>query len=272
MRSVEQPSLGQLAHHVRHRILDVSFEADLGHLGSNLSVVECLVAIYYQQQQDAIAGLESKFVLSKGHAALANYLVAEAFGAQYPDLVREYLSNSSQFGTHPHPDAGGVEFASGSLGQGIQFAVGLGVANKLRNTGSRVYCLVSDAELNEGSSWEALMTGAKNAAGLTVLVDYNNQQAMGTGSDIVDLSRLADAVRALGWHADEVPGHDLPALTRSLSRATSNGAPTMILCSTVSGKGISFMERDVAWHYRRLDQWTREQALGQLRRGAPREN
>lgn len=247
---------------LRRAILSQSKRANVGHIGSCLCVVEILAAIYGVLKASSPREPDrDRFVLSKGHAALALYAALAAKGwITYADLD-EFCRDGSRIAVHPDHTVPGVDFATGSLGQGISMAVGAALAAKLQKSQRRVYCLISDAECNEGSVWEAAMFAAHHRLdNLRVVVDWNRQQALGLTRDVIDMPNLPERWSAFGWTTCEVDGHSVPQLCEALS-GEQRGQPHIILAHTVFGRGVSYMEagqpltqthlpvQPINWHY-----------------------
>lgn len=251
------PSLKHRAAILRSRIIEVSGRASIPHLGSCLSCVDILVALYWAilhvDPAEPTAPDRDRFILSKGHAAPALFQVLAMRGFFPETWLEDYGTDGSRFGEHP-PAHGipGVEAATGSLGHGLPIGIGLALAARLRGLRNYVFVLLSDGECNEGSVWEgALMARAQRLDRLTVFIDYNKWQATGRSEEVLALSPLVDKWRAFGWETREVDGHDLEALIDSLNELPSgSGRPRVVVAHTVKGKGVSFMEDDNNWHYR----------------------
>ena len=247
---------------IRRIILAQSKRANVGHIGCCLSIVEILAAIYGHVLKAASSRDpdRDRFVLSKGHAALALYATLAAKGwISYADLD-QFCADGSLIAVHPEHTVPGIDFSTGSLGQGISMAVGAALGARQQHSSRHVYCLISDGECNEGSTWEAAMFAAQHRlSNLTVVLDWNRQQAFGLTRDVIDTSNMAERWRAFGWQVDEVDGHSVPDLVQALG--TSCHAPHLILARTVFGRGVSFMEQGVPltqkhlpvhpinWHY-----------------------
>lgn len=230
---------------VRRSILEQSRRAGVGHIGSALSITDILVALY-SRVLDFDADF---FVLSKGHAALAQYCVLEQLGRITREMLDTYCGEDSQLGVHPDHALDGVPFSTGSLGHGPSLGAGVALAMRVRGRQGRVFVLISDAELNEGSVWEALMfAGHHKLANLCLILDRNGQQALAPTDEVIKLSRLVDAVQSLGWGCSQVDGHHVEKLSEALAQRGS-GMPHFVIADTVAGKGVSFMERQVKWHY-----------------------
>lgn len=249
-------SLAQHAHNVRRNIILSTAAAGGGHPSSSLSSTELLVALYFQAMRVDPANPgrpdRDRFILSKGHAAPGLYAVLAEAG-YFPQAE---LTTLRKFGSrlqgHPTPLAPGVEVATGALGQGLSFSVGLALAGRLKGANYRVYTLMGDGELGEGQVWEAALTAAKYRLGsLCAMIDYNHATQTGPTDVTKPLDPLADKWRAFGWHALEVDGHDLDQICAALAEAEMVAdRPTMIVARTIKGKGVSFMEHSVGWHGR----------------------
>src|ERR1700683_3401138 len=245
---------------IRRSIIDQSKRAHVGHIGSALSIADILVAVYAQ----VLESPEDVFILSKGHAALAQYCVLEQMGLMNRDTLDTYCGDDSQLGVHPDHTLAGVSFSTGSLGHGPSLGAGVALAKRMARKPGRVVVLISDAELNEGSVWEALMfAGHHKLENLCLVLDNNGQQALAPTRDVIDLSGLNRAIESLGWDCRRVDGHDVEAGAAVLNAATT-GAPRFVIADTVAGKGVRFMERQVKWHYLPLDDEQYAQALREI--------
>ena len=247
--------LRTMAAAVRRTILDRSYAAGVGHIGSALSVVEMLVAVWGRLLRNPATDNpdRDRFVLCKGHAALALYAVMHACGRLGDDDLASYCRDGSPFGAHPEFGIPGVEVGTGSLGQGLSVACGIALALKKRASPARVVALLSDAECNEGQVWEAAQFAAHHRlANLIALVDANGMQALGPTADILDLDGHESKWNAFGWQAETVDGHDVAALAERLEAAPTGDRPRMLICRTRLGHGVSFMENRHEWHYRNL--------------------
>lgn len=235
---------------VRRLVLEEARRADVGHIGSALSVVDILVALFGSvlRADDPADPDRDRFVLGKGHAALALYATLQLKGLIGREALRQYCGDGSLLGVHPSHQLPGIDFSTGSLGHGLPIAAGAALATRMQSSSRRVVALLSDAECNEGSTWEAAMfAGHHRLDGLAAVVDVNGQQALGFTADILDQSALPARWRAFGWEVREVDGHDPAAITAALDRP--RGAPLAVLARTIAGRGVSFMEGQVAWHY-----------------------
>jgi transketolase len=193
-----------------------------------------------------------RFVLSKGHAALAWYCVLRELKIIDDETLETYGTDDSLLGTHPDPALVGVDFMTGSLGQGISFAVGSAMASSRSMNPWSTYVVLSDSELGEGVTWEAAMLAAHHhCSNLTVVLDLNGQQALGYTADVLNTSSAPAAFASMGWLVTHVDGHSVDALTEALSTPPDRlrERPHLIVATTVAGKGVDFMERRIEWHY-----------------------
>ncbi len=253
---------------IRRVVLDQSYRAGVGHIGSALSVVEILAGLY-----GGVLRIPSpddperdRFILSKGHAALALYAVLALKGFFPIERLDTYCADGSLLGVHPERGLPGIDFSTGSLGHGLPVGTGSALAARLQGSARRVFVLLSDAELNEGSTWEAVMFAAHHRlANLAAVVDVNGQQALGSTRDVLDLSPLAERFRIFGWDVVEVDGHDREEIRRALSGFEGGvGPPRVVLARTILGKGVSFMEGQVKWHYWPMSAEEHRQALAEI--------
>ena len=239
---------------IRQVVLEQSKRANVGHIGSSLSIADLVAAVFTHGRRSTMTDDpdRDRFILSKGHAALALYATFHLRGWLSREELSGFCGDGSLLGVHPEHDLQGVEFSTGSLGHGLSMGAGAALAARLQRSQRFVYVLLSDAECNEGSVWEAAMFAAQHKLNnLVALVDLNGQQALGRTRDILDLSPMVDRWRAFGWDARNVDGHDSSALDEALSdvRSGASEAPHVLVAHTVFGKGVSFMERQLKWHY-----------------------
>ena len=235
---------------IRRTILEQSKRAHVGHIGSALSIAEMVGAVFGVIGQCVPAAPErDRFVLSKGHAALALYAALAEVGTLSEKDLGTFCGNDSLLGVHPEHQLNGVDFSTGSLGQGLSMAVGSALAATMQGSSRRVFVIVSDAECNEGSIWEAAMFAAQHhLRNLMVMVDHNHQQAFGYTADVLSSDAMVDRWRAFGWEVIPANGHDEVALTRIL-RSEAADLPRVIVAETTFGKGVSYMEGQIKWHY-----------------------
>jgi len=238
------------------------------HLGGGLSMMEITSVLYFgvlrYDVRNPLWEQRDRFILSKGHGALAYYAALCLAGFIDEKDLATFKCNDTHLTGHPHMDLQrGIEFSSGSLGQGLSLGVGSALALRSRaNETSRVFVLVGDGEINEGSVWEAAMSAAHfNLSNLVVIVDKNGLQYDGITEDVMDLGDLAAKWESFGWMALNVDGHDIAALLGALE--TPHDKPLAIIARTVKGKGVSFMENNRAWHHCRLTQAQFDQAMAE---------
>jgi transketolase len=250
---------------IRRMVLQQSKRAHVGHIGSSLSIADLVGAVFsVMGRQDPEDPERNRFVLSKGHAALALYAALTEVGTLTEDDLSAFCGDDSVVGVHPEHLLAGVDFSTGSLGHGLPMAVGSALAGQMRGSARRVFVLVSDAECNEGSTWEGAMFASHHRLGnLTVLVDHNHQQAFGYTADVLASEDLAARWRAFGWDTVQTDGHDEVEIARLLNRPTGP-LPRAIVAETVFGKGVSFMERQIKWHYLPMSEEEFEQAMGDI--------
>lgn len=243
---------------LRARIVETSHKAGIPHLGSCLSCVDILTALYFSVLRiDAAKPTDAdrdRFILSKGHGAPALFQVLAMRGFYPESMLDTYGEDGGVFAEHP-PAPGylpGIEAATGSLGHGLPIALGMALAGRIKKQNYNVYAVLSDGECNEGSVWEAAMLAAsQKVSNLCIVIDFNKWQATGRSREVMALDPLVDKWKAFGWNACEVNGHDMTELVDTLQRFPSDQQkPTAIIAHTVKGKGVSFMEDDNNWHYR----------------------
>jgi transketolase len=262
--------LRALAKRIRMAVLTGSKRANVGHIGSALSVVEIIAALYGRVLRVSRPDdpTRDRFILSKGHAALALYAALQDRGWIDEETLASYCRDGTFAGTHPDHHLPGVDFSTGSLGQGLSFGAGAALAAKVQGSDRRVFVLVSDAECNEGSVWESVMFAAQHQlSNLAAIVDVNGQQALDHTHRVLDLSPLEARWAAFGWQTHVVDGHDLAQLSGALSCVGDpSPAPHVVVARTVFGRGVSFMERQLKWHYMPMNDDEYRQAIAQVDR------
>lgn len=267
--------LKQQAYMIRKQTLQVSNETMI-HVGGDLSMTDIMTALYLYKMNistdDPKWSGRDRFILSKGHGAACLYLVMAAAGYwTFDDVYNDYSKLGSRFGLHPcrkqNPQ---LELSSGSLGHGISIGAGMARALRISGSSSRVYTLLGDGEINEGNVWEGAMTAASMELGnLVAIVDRNRIGFNNPTEDRVKglcLEPLADKWRAFGWNVIVVDGHDMRKIVEALDSIPDSDSkvPTVIICETVKGKGVTFMENDPKWHSGLLSDEQLEQALKEL--------
>ncbi len=257
-------ALAATARAIRRAILTHSWRANRGHVGSALSVAELVAGVAHTLE---LRGAERDcFVLSKGHAALAWYAALQRVGLLGPEALDEFCADGSRLAAHPDHRIPGVRFSTGSLGLGVSFAVGSALAARLRGSPRRTVVLASDAELNCGVSWEALMFAAHHRLDrLQVVVDLDGSQAFGATHEVLDLRPLAGRLEAFGFRVDEIDGHDARQVRLAFEpRPEAAGPPRATLARTRLGHGVSFMEGRLEWHYLPLSDEQYRQAMSEI--------
>jgi transketolase len=259
-----------LATRLRAHAVRMTNRAKASHVGSCLSMADILAVLYGAAMRTDPARPDwadrDRLVVSKGHAAAIVYAVLAEQGFIELAELETYAQNGSRLAGHVTKTVPGVELSTGSLGHGLPVAAGMALAAKRAGADWRAFCIVSDGELDEGSNWEAIQF-AQHARldQLVAIVDYNKIQSFGTVAEVSDLHPLADKFRAFNWGVHEIDGHDHAALLAALSAPpVLPTRPTVVICHTVKGKGVSFMEDKLAWHYKNPDDEQVAAALAEL--------
>jgi len=258
MDEISITELETTAAQLRARIVANSSQSSTPHLGTCLSCVDILTALYFsvlrinpEQPRDP---LRDRCILSKGHGAPALFQVLAERGYYAHEKMKHYGEDGGIFAEHPPTPEylPGIEAATGSLGHGLPIGLGMALAGRVNRKPYNVFVVLGDGECNEGSVWEsAMMASSQGVSNLCTIIDFNKWQATGRSRDILSLDPLIDKWRAFGWNAVEVDGHDTVALLEALRKfPADNHKPTAIVAHTVKGKGVSFMEDDNNWHYR----------------------
>ncbi|HLA45285.1 MAG TPA: transketolase [Aggregatilineales bacterium] len=248
---------------IRKIILEQSRRVNVGHIGSALSIADIIAALY-----NGILNINhpndpqrDRFLLSKGHAVLAVYAALFLRGWISEGELNTFCGDNTLLGVHPEFELTGIDFSTGSLGQGLSIAAGAALAARIQGASRRVFALISDAECNEGSTWEAAMFAAQHRlTNLVAILDFNKQQAFGYIKDVIDTSNMADRWRAFGWDVHEIDGHNTDEITRTIESLAAD-APHMIIAHTTFGKGVSYMENRIKWHYMPMSDEEYQQAL-----------
>jgi transketolase len=261
----------ELARRVRIHVLRMTSRAGAAHIGSAFSLADILAVLYGGilriSPADSHWRSRDRFVLSKGHAASALYAVlAERGFFPIQRLDSFYEDGSDLCGHISHHGVPGVEASTGSLGHGLSIATGMAFAARLESSTHRVFTLLSDGECDEGSTWEpALFAGHHGLKNLAAIIDFNKIQSLAPVADVLALEPLVSKWTSFGWAVREVDGHDHGALAQVLAAIPfENGKPSCIIAHTVKGKGVSFMENSVLWHYRVARGQEFDQALTEL--------
>ncbi|HET9948280.1 MAG TPA: transketolase [Longimicrobiales bacterium] len=266
----------ELAKRIRLHCLSMTSRGRTSHIGSCLSIADILAVLYgggVLRHDPARPRLpdRDRFILSKGHAGAALYATLAERGFFGVERLEAHAQNGSALSGHvSHVGVPGVEISTGSLGHGLSVGTGMALAARRDGRRHRVFVLLSDGELDEGSTWEPVLFAAHHGLdNLVALVDYNGVQSLAPVRETLELEPLAAKLEAFGWAVRECPGHDHDALREALcSVPFRKGAPSCLVCRTTKGKGVSFMEDQVLWHYRSPQGEELEAALAEVR-GAP---
>lgn len=241
---------------IRKDILTLIYRAGGGHTGGDMSVTDILVTLYYKQLNCSPENWNDpnrdRFILSKGHCAEALYCVLADRGFFPKSDLDGYCAFGSKYIGHPSHKVDGVEMSSGSLGHGLPVSVGMALAGKMNAAPYRVYTVLGDGELAEGSVWEGVMAGSHyKLDNLTAFVDRNRLQISGPTEEVMSQDSQEERWAAFGWHVLSIPGNDIGAIDRAIEEAKqTKGKPTVVIANTVKGYGVSYMENAAAWHHK----------------------
>lgn len=247
--------LQAVAHQLRLDIIQMLYKAQSGHPGGSLSAVEIMTTLYFHEMninpEEPNGEGRDRFILSKGHASPVLYTTLAERGYFNKELLYTFRQLDSRLQGHPDmKKTPGVDFSSGSLGQGLSVACGMAMGSHMKDMHNRIYVLLGDGELNEGQVWEGAMFASKMKLNhIVAILDYNKVQLDGTTDDIMPMEPMVDKWIAFGWHVIEVDGHDIEALIGAFAEARlCEDKPTIIIAHTIKGKGISYMENKFQWH------------------------
>jgi len=245
----------ELAKEIRKISLKMVFQANASHIGGALSVADILAVLYtdiltFDPANPKYADRD-RLIFSKGHCCTALYAVLASKGFFPVEKLEEYGKDGSFLTSHISHHVPGIEISAGSLGHGFPIACGLAFAAKRKSQNHKTYCIVGDGEMDEGSNWEALLFGAHHQLyNLCLIIDYNKIQSLGNTNDVLNLEPLKTKIEAFNWKCIEVDGHNHEQLKEALINFKTNEPPTVIIAHTIKGKGVSFMENQLLWHYR----------------------
>lgn len=246
--------LRDISKKARQHIIEMVYSAKSGHPGGSLSIIDVLTVLYFKEMNvdpDNPSDQDrDMFVLSKGHASPALYSILSMKGYFPEELLSGFRKISSKLEGHVHYGVPGVEASTGSLGQGLGVGVGMAIASKLDKKKNRVYVVIGDGEIEEGSIWESFMAGYKYGLdNLIVILDRNMVQLDGFTEDIMPMIDIKSKVESFGWNVLEIDGHNYEEIISSLEKAkNAEGCPTLIIARTVKGKGVSYMENNPKYH------------------------
>lgn len=251
-------NLSALAYELREHVIDMIVEGGTGHIGGDMSVMEILAEIYFGQMNISPENMDDpdrdRFVLSKGHSVEAYYAVLAKKGFfDIQEVIQQFSKFGSKYIGHPNNKLPGIEMNSGSLGHGLPVCVGMALAGKKKGQGYRVYTVMGDGELAEGSVWEGAMAARQyHLDNLCAVVDRNRLQISGNTEDVMGHDDLHERFRSFGWHViDVADGNDIGQLEAAFEEAkTVKGMPSVLIANTVKGKGSPVMEDKAAWHHK----------------------
>lgn len=264
MNKTETKELFKIAQQIRKKVIEMSYKAKSSHIASALSMIDILTVLYFRIMNIDPKNPRNKdrdiFILSKGHSCSGLYATLAYRGFFELDLLDSYYKDGSPLGGHPKRDCvPGIEASTGSLGHGLPVGCGIALNNKNTNNHGKVVVLMGDGECNEGSIYEAMMFATFHKLGnLIVIIDNNKWQGLGQVKEIVGVEPICDKWKAFGWNTLEIDGHNYQEIYNSLKSVyeSTNNIPTAIIAHTLKGKGVSFMEDKLEWHYKspNLDQ------------------
>lgn len=268
---IDTCAVEDLARQARCDVLRMVHLANASHVGSSLSVIDILATLYVGilrvRPDDPDWEGRDRLILSKGHAGAALDAVLARRGFFDPSWLEDYCGNGARLAGHTtHKGVPGVELSTGSLGHGLPVACGMAIHGKRLGQSHRVFTILSDGECDEGSVWEsALLAPQHGLDNLIVIIDYNKIQSLGDVADVIDLDPLADKWRSFRWAVTEVDGHNVEEMISVFDRLPlESSRPTCVIAHTVKGKGVSFMENQLAWHYKSPDADQLIMALDQI--------
>lgn len=259
-KGITEMSLQLIADEIRKDVIRMTHAAGAqgAHIGGSLSMCEIMATLYHgvlhYDAKNPMDDERDRFILSKGHGAIALYAALKSIGLMTEEELLSYKHDGSIITAHPTflPEKG-MEFASGSLGQGLSIGTGVAIALKKKEKRNKVYVLVGDGECDEGSIWEAAAFAAHyKLDNLVCIVDRNHLQYDGATADVLDMESLVQKFVAFGWDAEEIDGHDCDAVAVSLRM--KHDKPFALICSTIKGKGVSFAENNYKWHNASLNE------------------
>ncbi len=277
MKITETLALEKIANNVRMDILEEVYNAKSGHIGGAFSIADILTVLYFNEMNIDAKIPDSpdrdRLVLSKGHASAALYAVLAEKGYIDKEELKTFRNIDSNLQGHPDMNkVPGVDMTTGSLGQGLSVANGMALSSKLDSRGYRVYCILGDGELQEGQVWEAAMTAEKyQLDNLCVIVDANELQLTDSTMNVkgINYNDIEQKFRAFGFQTVVIDGHNIESIIRALTIAEmTKGKPTAIICKTIKGKGVSFMENQVDWHGKAPNDEEYEMAVKELKQEA----
>ncbi len=272
LSKIEVNKLEDLCKENRLNALKMVYNAQSGHLGGAFSSAELMTVLFHKCMKTCPKCTDSsdfdkrdRFVLSKGHASSMLYSVLSQLGYIPKEELMTFRIFGSRLQGHPVPICPGIDAATGSLGQGLSIACGMAIGLKLDKNPAKVFCLLGDGELQEGSVWEAFLNAANHKLdNLIAIIDRNKLQIDGCTENIKSLEPLQDKLKAFNWKVYDVDGHDIEAIYNTLELAKNSDFPVAIIAHTIKGKGVSFMENNAGWHGKAPNKDEFEKALKEL--------
>lgn len=244
------------AKEIRRTSVQLVYKTRTSHIGGAMSQADILAVLYSGVLNITPNKIDDpdrdRLIESKGHCCTSYYAALALKGfIDYDELMNDFCKDGSQYFEHVSHKLPGIEVSTGSLGHGLPIACGMALGAKRANKSFRVYCIIGDGEINEGSNWEAIMFAAHNKLdNLCVILDKNKMQALGDTKDVLDLDPITDKLQAFNWNVLEIDGHDVYQIVNAFNNFKNNsGSPTIIVANTIKGKGVSFMEHNLRFHY-----------------------
>lgn len=253
---------------LKRTLLQIVHAAGVSHIGAALSVVDLLYTLYFKVSNISTYNINDKnrdiIILSKGHASAALYSVLYHKGFLAKDTIEKYAKNNGSLPCHIDKEKSPFfEISSGSLGHGPSLAAGMALAKKIDNLKGHVYVICGDGECNEGSVWEAVMfAGTHKLNNLTLIIDYNRLQAFGETNNVINQENLCARFKVFGFDSYDIDGHDHEEIEMALKKRSDK--PIAIIAHTIKGKGVSFMENSLAWHYKSTNDEELKRALSEI--------
>jgi len=275
MEQSKKLELARIANNIRVNIIEGVYNAGCGHPGGSLSIADIMAYLYFEEMKidpkDPKAPMRDRFVLSKGHTAPALYAALAEKGFFPKEDLKTFRQADSYLQGHPDmKGTPGVDMTTGSLGIGVSAACGMALAGKLDGKNYRVYTILGDGEIEEGQVWEAAMFAAhKELDNLTAFIDFNGLQIDGPVAEVVNPTPIDKKFEAFNWNVIVIDAHNFEEIEAAVNAAKAcKGKPTAIICKSVKGKGVSFMENSVKWHGSAPNQEQYEQAVAEIKEAA----
>lgn len=259
---MESNAIKEISRRLRKQVLSIYHKANAGHIGCSLSCLDLIIHIFYQHKRN-----KDTFILSKGHAAVALYTVLHSRGSLSDEQINSFYYDGTQLPAHPAPNViSEIPFATGSLGHGLPYANGVALSAKLQHKDERVFVLMSDGESNEGTTWEAAHFAVQHKLdNLIVLIDRNEIQGFGRTEDVLGDTAAKDKWQSIGFNVVEIDGHRHEEISTALQESScKDSKPKLIIANTLKGKGVSYMENTIDWHYWPMSNEQYQQAINEI--------